>query len=98
MWYAHDPTLYRCAEGDNSEVRGLTHHLCGMSGGRPKTRFGAQEVVVGTEDVLRRRLIHLGLATGPLCSPLELNGHMGTHFRGVVGALGPSVMWYLLYL
>jgi hypothetical protein len=69
-----------------------------MSGGRPKAWFGAQEVVVGAEDVLERRLIYLDLATGPLCSPLELNGHKGTHCRGAVGAIGSSVLRYLLYL
>ena len=53
---------------------------------------------MGAEDVLGRRLIYLGLAAGPLGSPLELSGHTGLHCRGAVGATGPIVMWYLLYL
>jgi len=51
-------------------------------------------VVVGAEDVLGRRLMHLNLAIEPFCSSLEPSGHRGTHCRGVVDALGLSVMWY----
>jgi hypothetical protein len=38
--------------------------------------------------------MHLDLAIGPLCSPLEPFGHRGTHYQGAVDALGLSVMWY----
>ena len=42
-----------------------------MPGGRPKVQFGAHVVVVGEEDVFRRRLMQLDLAIEPFCSLLE---------------------------
>ena len=62
--------------------------------GRPKARSDASAVVVGAEDLLGRRLMHLDLAIEPFYSSLELSGHRGTHCRGVVDALGLSIMWY----
>jgi hypothetical protein len=67
-----------------------------MPGGRPKARFGASAVVVGAEDVLGRRLKQLGLAIEPFCSSLEPSVHRGTHCRGVVDALGLSVIWLVI--
>ncbi len=52
VWYAHNPTLHRCAKGDDREVCGWMQHPCGMPGSRPKARFGALAVVVEAEDVL----------------------------------------------
>jgi hypothetical protein len=75
--YAHNPTLHRCAKGDDHKVCGWAQHLWGMPGSRPTARFGAPAVVVGTEDDLRRRLIYLSLATEPFCSSLEPSGHRG---------------------
>ena len=57
-------------------------------------RFSATAVVVGAEDVLGRCLIQLDLAIEPFRSSLELSGHRGKHCRGVVGAIGSSVMWF----
>jgi hypothetical protein len=65
-----------------------------MPGDRPKARFGALAVVVGAENVLGRRLMHLDLAIEPFCSSLEPFGHMGMHCQGAVDALGLSIMWY----
>jgi len=81
---------------DDSELRGRPQHLCGMPGDRPKARFGAQVVVVGTEDVLGQRLMQLNVAIEPFCSSLEPFGHGcgGIHCRGTVDALESSVMWY----
>ena len=61
---------------------------------RPKARFGASTVVMGAEDVLGRRLMHLDLAIEPFCSSLEPSGHRGKHCRGAVDALGLSIIWY----
>jgi hypothetical protein len=57
-------------------------------------RISAQEVVVGAEDVLGRRLIYLNLTIEPFCSSLEQSGHRGMHCRGAVGAIRPSIVWY----
>jgi len=92
VWYAHYPTIHRCAKGDDCKVCGWAQHLCGMPGGRPKARFGASAVVVGAEHGLGRRLKHLGLAIEPFCSSLEPLGHRGTHCRGAVDAIGSSVI------
>ena len=53
-------------------------------------------LVVGAEDVLRRRLKQLGLVIEPFCSSLEPLGHRGTHCRGAVDATGSSVMWLVI--
>ncbi len=42
--------------------------------------------MVGAEDVLGQFSMQLNLAIGPLCSPLEPNGHAGTHCWSAVGA------------
>ena len=91
MWDAHHSALHRCAKGDDRKVCGRPQHPCRMPGGRPKARFNASTVVVGTEDVLGRRLMHLDLAIEPFCSSLEPSGHRGMHCRGAVDALGSSI-------
>ena len=55
---------------------------------RPKPRLGALLVVVGAQDVLGQRLVHLDLTIEPFRSSLEPFGHRGTNYQGVVDALG----------
>ena len=61
-------------------------------------RFGAPAVVVGPEDVLGQRLMQLDLAIEQFCSSLEPFGHRGTHYRGVVDALGSWIERYVILL
>ena len=58
---------------------------------RPKVRFGASTVVVGAEDVLGRRLMHLDLAIEPFCSSLEPPGHRYT--CGLIFSGGTTGGW-----
>ena len=58
-------------KGDDRKVCGRPQHPCGMPGGRPKARFNASTVVLGTDDVLGRRLMHLDRALCGTVVPVD---------------------------